>query len=56
MNEERFKLLEARIEAYKNLIGAQTALALTGDTDQERLAQQAANELKETIEEEHDLE
>lgn len=55
MNEQRFKLLEARIEAYKNLVGAQTALALTGDREQERLVQQATNELKATIEAEHDL-
>lgn len=56
MSEQRSKLLEARIEAYKNLVGAQTALALTGDREQEKQVQQATNELRSIIEEEHDIE
>jgi len=55
MSDGRSKLLEARIEAYKNLVGARTTLALSGDREQELLAQEAANELKEIIEAEHDL-
>lgn len=56
MNEERYKMLEARVEAYKNLMGAQTLLSMTGDREQERAARQAADELQEIIAEEHDTE
>jgi len=55
MSDGQSNLMEARIEAYKNLVGARTTLALSGDREQELLALQAANELKEKIEEDHDV-